>query len=750
MIKSILIAGEASYSQKGQSLAGLKALTFIYGANGTGKTTISRVVANPDNYTNCSLAWRNNAPLQCLVYNRDFIEQNFAEQMQGVFTLGEEDVSTMEAIKGLESEIDELAIAIDSRKESLCGDDGKSGKRGEKLRAVEQLATSCWEYQTKYAEDFEPAFSGHRGSKKAFRDRIMQEHGKDHDHDPEDMLDLKNAARTVFDEGLVSLSKLETPDFSQFAPLETAAILYKKVVGKDDIDIAALIKKLNNSDWVQEGMQYLDETGDKCPFCQQSIDASLKDELDAYFDETYTNDLAEIERVKASYETARNVALAALNAILGSASQHLDQDKFAAQVSKFTERTQSNLARLASKRTEASREVELEVTTAISDEISTLLAAANVKIDAHNGVVANQAQESTKVKAKIWHAVAAEAKPLLETYEQSVADLDKAIDGLSAGIAAKEQKLAQKQSDLRTLEKKITSVQPTVDEINHLLESFGFKNFSLRTTGEENELYEIIRTDGASATATLSEGEKNFITFLYFYYLVRGSTEESGVVQNRIVVIDDPVSSLDSDVLFVVSNLIKALLNEASAEEGAVKQVILLTHNIYFHKAVSYDPKRRAGCRAFETFWIVRKSDDETTLEQYDHNPIKTSYELLWDEVRGPKRSNLTIRNTLRRILENYFKILGNENFDAIVEKFEGKDKQVCASLFSWVHDGSHSAFDDDLYLSADQSLINRYLRVFEEVFKKEDQKSHYDMMMRTDETPSKLGSAESEASAIA
>ena len=275
------------------------------------------------------------------------------------------------------------------------------------------------------------------------------------------------------------------------------------------------------------------------------------------------------------------------------------------------------------------------------------------------------------------------------------------------------------------------------------MDSFGFKNFSLRTTGEENELYEIVRADGASATATLSEGEKNFITFLYFYYLVRGSTEESGVVQNRVVVIDDPVSSLDSDVLFVVSNLIKALLNEARAEKDAVKQVILLTHNIYFHKAVSFDPKRRAGCRAFETFWIVRKSDDETTLEKYDHNPIKTSYELLWDEVRGPKHSKLTIRNTLRRILENYFKILGNEDFDTIVEKFEGKDKQVCASLFSWVHDGSHSAFDDDLYLSADQSLIDRYLRVFEEVFKKEGQQAHYDMMMRTDETPNELESAE-------
>ena len=88
----------------------------------------------------------------------------------------------------------------------------------------------------------------------------------------------------------------------------------------------------------------------------------------------------------------------------------------------------------------------------------------------------------------------------------------------------------------------------------------------------------------------------------------------------------------------------------------------------------------------------MKKIDDVSTLESFDHNPIRTSYELLWSEVRNENRSNLTIQNTLRRILENYFKILGNMDKDKIIERFDGREKVICASLFSWVNDGSHNA----------------------------------------------------------
>lgn len=59
------------------------------------------------------------------------------------------------------------------------------------------------------------------------------------------------------------------------------------------------------------------------------------------------------------------------------------------------------------------------------------------------------------------------------------------------------------------------------------------------------------------AETTLSEGEITFITFLYFLQLTKGSIDKDSISEDRILVIDDPVSSLDSNILFIVSSLLK-------------------------------------------------------------------------------------------------------------------------------------------------------------------------------------------------
>jgi wobble nucleotide-excising tRNase len=130
-----------------------------------------------------------------------------------------------------------------------------------------------------------------------------------------------------------------------------------------------------------------------------------------------------------------------------------------------------------------------------------------------------------------------------------------------------------------------------------------------------------------------------------------------------------------------------------------------------------------------ETFWIVRKPGLVSRIDKYSSNPIKTSYELLWAEVRKPDRSNIGIQNTLRRILENYFKILGGMDFDELCAMFDGKEKLICKSLCSWVHDGSHNAHDD-LYISIDDLTVDNYLRVFRAIFEKSKHAAHYKMMM--------------------
>lgn len=86
----------------------------------------------------------------------------------------------------------------------------------------------------------------------------------------------------------------------------------------------------------------------------------------------------------------------------------------------------------------------------------------------------------------------------------------------------------------------------------------------------------------------------------------------------------------------------------------------------------------------------------------------------------------------MRRILENYFKILGNINILAIIDKFEGHEKIQCQSLISWVNDGSHYS-PDELYVAISDAMAQSYMRIFYKVFKVMDHMPHYKMMMGQD-----------------
>ena len=184
---------------------------------------------------------------------------------------------------------------------------------------------------------------------------------------------------------------------------------------------------------------------------------------------------------------------------------------------------------------------------------------------------------------------------LIDEFVQAKSALDKGVAGLTKGIEAKTAALGTAKAALADLEKSITSVQPTVNEINGILTSFGFTSFKLATAGEQENFYAIIRSDGSDAARTLSEGERSFITFLYFYHLIRGSTSASGLNVDRVIVFDDPVSSLDSDVLFIVSALIRGVVAEACRGDGLIKQVFLLTHNSILPQG-SVIRRKATGC----------------------------------------------------------------------------------------------------------------------------------------------------------
>lgn len=728
MIESINICNDASYAEA-QPFAGLKKINYVFGANGSGKTTISRIIADPSLFPLAVVTWKDSRPTEALVYNSDFVERSFVPQMRGIFTLGEEDADKLAEIEAAREEVEKHLTAIGTIQDSL-GIDESAGKRKEFADLRATFEKQCWAVKDRHDAHFKGAFEGLRSKKAAFCDRVLQEQARNqaalHEIDA-----LKARAVSIYEGNLQRAEKLAVPAFTDLKSCETNEILAKKIVGKDDVDVAALIRRLGNSDWVKEGLGYLAASSEQCPFCQQAITSSLANELNEYFDETYMNDMAALSAMSELYRTATARVISQIDAILDGGNAHVNFESLTANRDLLNSRIEANLRLIERKQKEPSSVVTLEPTVDLTSAISETITAANALIEQHNNLVANHANEKAKLTDEIWKCLLEEEKATIDSYISAKSKIDKAIEGLERALSEKREAHWKAKKKLSDLEKGITSVQPTVNEINQTLESFGFTGFALKTAGEKDHLYEIVRPDGSSARSTLSEGEKSFISFLYFYNLLKGSHSESGMTAKRVVVFDDPVSSLDSDVLFIVSALIKRVLDDAVSGEGLIQQVFVLTHNIYFHKEVAFNGNRSGDrCMKHETFWIVRKDDNKSRLENYDHNPIKTSYELLWEDVRNPKRSRISIQNTMRRILENYFTILGNRKKDDIIEKFTGRDKMICAALYSWVNDGSHSAYDD-VYVSLHDEQIDRYLSVFKRIFEETSQISHYNMMMR-------------------
>jgi wobble nucleotide-excising tRNase len=412
----------------------------------------------------------------------------------------------------------------------------------------------------------------------------------------------------------------------------------------------------------------------------------------------------------------------------------LDVEAFIPYFHALESSIKSNVLGFSEKVEKASFQFEVSPTTDALTGLQGLIDKANDEIRSHNQLATDFDNETAKFKAQVWQFLADEIIDDYKRYIKKAKGLEKAVSGLGKSVLERTEKAASLKAELAELSKNNTSVQPAVDEINRLLKAYGFLNFEIVPSKQIDNHYVIQRQDGTLALDTLSEGEVTFITFLYFVQLANGALTQDAVTENRVVVIDDPISSLDSNVLYIVSAIVKQLIKEVK-DGSSIKQLLLFTHNVYFHKEASFQGGRSNGCNQTH-FWILRKANNITTVQPYEQrNPIESSYELLWREIKEQgNNSCITIQNTMRRILENYFKILGKFSDDDIEAQFENpQEQQVCRSLLYWINDGSH-CLPDDLYIQSQNDTVDIYLKVFRDVFYYSKHIAHYNMMMGIEE----------------
>ena len=262
----------------------------------------------------------------------------------------------------------------------------------------------------------------------------------------------------------------------------------------------------------------------------------------------------------------------------------------------------------------------------------------------------------------------------------------------------------------------------------------------------------------------MSEGEHNFIAFLYFYHLVCSDHDGEKEINKKIVVVDDPVSSLDSNALFIIGNLVRNLVkvcnrnadDKASNEEDhSIKQIFVLTHNVYFHNSLTRNESSQARY-PMVAFYSVRKSDKKSSVH-YSHrvgdaftppqniDPVKNSYTMLWGEYKHHE-SPMSMLSSMKRILEHYFAQLCGHNANSIreqlldethKERFMTKNDdgtpndslfRLATAMIDHIDAVNFGALDDIHADSGANEDLYRY--VFEKIFDVLGHKPHYDMMM--------------------
>jgi len=701
-----------------------KEINYFFGSNGVGKSSLGKVIANSSNYPKCNLKWKSN-PIDVFIYNKQFIQDNFSQSntIKGIFTLGKDSTDIQNFIEETNSKIKNLKNKIEGLEKSKIEQKEKLSQEREKAE------DRAWVIKKRYEIYFKPAFKGFMGSKTDFFKKSLSE--QNNNSDLLDEQEIIEKSKKIFSNDLKFYKPIDEFTFNHLSKYENSEILKTKIVGKGDIEIGKLIKELNNSDWVKEGVNYLQQTENICPFCQQSINKDLREKIESFFDETYKNKKQELNDFIQNYKTYIEGLLSKLYLLTDRDIPILDFKELNSKIELLKNTYKNNLNKLEQKLKTPSIPIEIESLEPLLSEISEIIRVFKREIEDNNSTFENIKTEKAKLKSEIWRFIANELDTDLKLFNKIKSDVGKAIKGIDNSLAIKENEKNRLEKEVEEKEVEVTSIKPTITNINHILKIFGFTNFML-DEADKKGFYKIIREDGSEAGETLSEGEYTFLTFLYFYHMLRGGINNKGINKDKIVVIDDPVSSLDSNVLFIVSNLIKELIKDIKDKTNGIKQIFILTHNVYFFKEVTFKGNRNEKLKE-EAYWIIRKLNNKTNITEYEQNPIKTTYELLWRELDDIKKINsATIFNTLRRILEYYFNILGGLNYKKAINKFEGEEQIICKSLFSWVNDGSHF-INDDLIVDAEPEKVEKYLKIFELIFDKMGHKSHYEMMMNID-----------------
>ncbi len=216
MIESISIRKVTCFDETGIQINDLKKINFIYGANASGKTTISNLIANPDdaNFQHCSLNWEHSQPIKALVYNKHFRDSNFggSSKLKGVFTLGEATQKDIDFIEEKKNELTKLKDETNKQKETL------EKQQDTKTEKENNFKEDSWKFYKKYEKDFKEAFKGFL-QKELFKNKLLSE-SKTNNSELLTIEKIKEKSETIFGNAPVTIPHIPTITFDKINEIE--------------------------------------------------------------------------------------------------------------------------------------------------------------------------------------------------------------------------------------------------------------------------------------------------------------------------------------------------------------------------------------------------------------------------------------------------------------------------------------------------------------------------------------------------
>ena len=724
MINRISIQGVASYSNDfAQEISGLKRINCFYGLNGSGKSTVAKFLQAPGelDYSSCSVTPALGEGVY--VYNQKFVKDNFWDSIDqpGVFTVNESNVDAEKTIEVAEQEITKLTKERDQLKEKA--------ESIKKQITSEQtnLENKVWLEKDKFVKTPLEFCLEKKQRKNLFLDAVK---GADEASQDVTMDSLLEQAIELEKPDILPKQQLPLISFTG-SSIETNSVNSEVIVGSSESYLAGLIEKIGHSDWVREGVAHYEKSDEICPFCQQPTLGDFKANLKALFDETYKQKCSQVDTNLNAYEVGINSMKATILSEKFNDEYVTGSAEFAVAKAELLDCCKANLALLNDKQSKPSNKVELNDTSVYLQALNKCIENINLRIADFNSRIGNKPQMKAKLKSQFWQVHKRTYKAAIELVDDKLNSFGQQIEELSEQENAKKEEILEQQEIIIEQRKHTTNIDTAIENIRTTLTSVGVDDFHIDKVAGTEARYKIVRKNGASENVyeTLSEGEKTLITFLYFLEMCKGLIEPDSAlgVVDKVIVIDDPVSSLSHNFVYEIATLI-----QKEIVKKPFKQILLLTHNLFFF----HEMMNQANLKQEEfdqEYSLYRVSKNETSkITSLKRTDIRNDYDGFWQIIRDAEKErtwNPILPNAMRNVLEHFFAFVHKKDKLAGELSNLGDENHDFRTLLRYISKGSHS----DMVSLTDFGDIDvaRFLRIFKQVFVRTGYEGHYKRMIR-------------------